>query len=115
MRRRFKSEKGEAAAETLVSIFIAALSVGVLFFAVMISSGTEREEAGGPAFYDALTAAELQQSPTGEARVNIKSGSGGGSMGFDVELYGQDGVYSYVKQDGSGAREAPGNGGGGAP
>jgi len=115
MRRCFKSEKGEAAAETLASIFIAALSVGVLIFAVMISSGTDREEAGDPAFYEALTAAELQQSPAGNARVNIKSGSGGGSMGFDIELYGQDGVYSYVKQDGSEGQEAPENEGGGTP
>jgi len=115
MRRSFKSEKGEAAFETLASIFIAALSVGVLFFAVMISAGTDREEDGGPGFYDALTAAELQQSSAGEARVNIKSGSGGGSMGFDIELYGQDGVYSYVKQDGSGEQETSENEGGGAP
>lgn len=113
--RQFKSEKGEAAAETLASIFIAVLSVGVLLFAVMISSGTDREETGGPDFYEALTAAELQQSPAGEARVNIKSGSGGGSMGIDVELYGQDGVYSYVKQNGSGGQGAPANGGGDTP
>jgi len=115
MRRSFKSEKGEAAAETLASIFIAVLSVGVLFFAVMISSGTDREEAGDSGFYDALTAAELQQSPAGEARVNIKSGSGGGSMGFDIELYGQNGVYSYVKQNGSGGQAASENEGGGTP
>ncbi len=115
MSQSFKSEQGEAAAETLASIFIAVLSVGVLLFAVMISSGTDSEEAGSPEFYDALTAAELQQSPAGEARVNIESGSGGGSMGFDVELYGRDGVYSYVRQNGSGEQEAPANGGGDTP
>lgn len=114
MRRSIKTEKGEAAAETLASIFIAALSVGVLLFAVMVSSGTGKEETGGPDFYDALTAAELQQSSAGYARVNIRSGSGGGSMVLDVELYGQDGVYSYARQN-TGGQEAPETEGGGIP
>ena len=113
MRNKWKDTRGETLVEVLASILIGALSVALLFSAVMASSNMDRTaEKTDDEFYASLNKAEGQTEPAdssvvpGGAQVTVKNKDLTGDAKLNVTFYGGEGAIAYALSPGS-----PGGGG----
>ena len=98
MGKKLKDARGETLIETLASILIGALSVALLFAAVMASVHMGRTtKAVDEAFYENFSKAE-QQSGSGESVPNNKITVRNGTITeqIPVTFYGGGSVWSYA-------------------
>lgn len=95
MREKLRDSRGETLVEVLASVLICALSVTLLFGAVMASSNIDlkAQEADGE-YYDALTKAERQKDTdkhaSSGAAVTVTSKDAGGTLLNSVEIKADD-------------------------
>lgn len=102
MKRKLKNAQGETLIEVLASILIGALSVALLFTAVMASINMDRTAQKTDGSYnEVLNAAEEQGTvidssiiPPG-TQVSVKNTAGGVEQKITVNFYGGDGALSY--------------------
>lgn len=101
MKRKWRDARGETLVEVLASILIAALSVALLFSAVLASARMDRSaEQTDDAFQASLRAAEEQAAPSivsDDAKVTVK-GKDPFAMetAVPVNFYGGNGAISYA-------------------
>lgn len=108
MKRKLKNTRGETLVEALASILIGALSVALLFTAVMASVNMDRTaKKADEDFNAALGMAEMQEPgteingsaivPSG-ARVTVENTDPSitGTANPEVNFYGGDGAISYA-------------------
>lgn len=116
-RRKLRDNRGETLVETLASIVIASLSVALLFSGISAAVNIDRRaQELDRLHYAALTAAETRSPYTppdgGPADSDANAGtrdleiSNSDNMtfhyGLDVALYGGEGLYAFVYDDGTG-------------
>lgn len=100
--KKLRDDRGETLVEVLASILIASVSVALLFGCVMASSGMDRRarELDGK-HYEALTAAEKQETKLNDGTVHIKQvvtdGGHAEEGDISVHIYGGEGIYSYKR------------------
>lgn len=102
MKRKLKSTQGETLVEVLAAILIGALSVALLFSAVMASVNMDRTARETDSKYkQVLDAAEGQTTefvplvpPAADRKVTVANGSSEAKV--DVTFYGGDGALSYA-------------------
>lgn len=101
MRRKWKDNRGETLVEVMASILVGALSVALLFSAVMASVKMDKRAKEADAeFRKSLNKAEKQEpavniiTPRADARVKVKNGSGP-EVKLTVEFYGDEQLLSY--------------------
>lgn len=98
LKRKLHSQKGETLIELLVSILIAALSVGMLMTGVTVSSRLNRAAQERDAvFYQLLTKAESRQDPiaAGPVSPDVRIQERGTAFTVSVQLYGDEQLCSY--------------------
>lgn len=97
MRRKLRSSRGETLIEVLCATLVAVLSIALLFGGITASAsldlGARRSDA---AHYAALTQAESQAAPAGEAQLKVQNIPLGKEQTVTVCLYGGEGMYSYA-------------------
>ena len=104
LKHRLRSQKGETLMELLVSILIAALSVGMLMTGVTVSSRLNRTaQEQDSVFYQLLTKAEARKEPitAGPVSPGVRIQEGGRSFTVPVQLYGDEKLCSYGAAEGS--------------
>lgn len=99
MKRKLNNARGETVVEVLASVLIAALSVALLFGAVMASGSMDLgAQKTDEAFYAGLSNAQEQTgAPAASKKVTI-SDEDPGTLDVDmtVNFYGGGGVLSYA-------------------
>ena len=95
MRRKLRSSRGETLIEVLCATLVAVLSIALLFGGITacLDLGARRSDA---AHYAALTQAESQAAPAGEAQLKVQNIPLGKEQTVTVRLYGGEGMYSYA-------------------
>lgn len=97
MRRKLRSSRGETLVEVLCATLVAMLAIALLFGGITASAsidlGARRSDA---AHYAALTQAENQATPAGEAQLKVQNIPLGKEQTVTVRLYGGEGMYSYA-------------------
>lgn len=102
MKRKLKSNRGETLVEVLASILIGALSVALLFTAVMASVNMDRTAKETDSKYkEVLAAAEgrtAEFDPFAPAATDktVKVANGSSVANVPVTFYGGDGALSYA-------------------
>lgn len=96
MVRKLKDSRGETVVEVLASVLIAALSVALLFSAVMASSSMDRSAQKTDAeFYAGLNNAQTHNgTPVTGKKVTVNGN--GKDKEIPVSFYGGGGVLSYA-------------------
>ena len=98
LKHKLRSQKGETLIELLVSILIAALSVGMLMTGVTVSSRlNQAAQERDAVFYQLLTNAESRHDPITTVSVSpgVRIQEGGRSFTVPVRLYGDEKLCSY--------------------
>ncbi len=100
MRRKWKDARGETLIEVLAAILIGALSVTLLFGAVMASGNLDQDaKAADEALNKALELAEKQDTPVADAAIvptaEVTVANDSGSVPLLVKFYGGEGALSY--------------------
>ena len=100
--KKLRNSRGETLIEVLASILIAALSVALLFGCVVASSNISTQaKAADSGYYEGFIKAEKQVTPTSPATAaptGVVTVEGDlGSACPTVEIYGDNGVYSYKR------------------
>lgn len=119
MRQKLKNSRGETLVEVLVSTLICALSVALLFSAVLASRHMdETAQETDAKYYQALTKAERQLkdsedrfSPASAVTVTVALKDPGAAAtakddfisDTDVTFYGTNQLLSYAKKTGGGS------------
>ena len=103
MKKTLRNNRGETLIEVLASILVATLSVALLFTCVMASSQMERSvQKKDAAHYDALTAAEAQETSVVDGTVSIarvdSSDSVVATAAPSVDIYGGEEMFSYKRK-----------------
>lgn len=113
MKRKWRDARGETLVEVLASILIAALSVALLFSAVVASARMDRnaEQTDGT-FHASLRAAEEQVTPSivfGAAKVTVESNDPSVMTTAEpsVIFYGGNGAISYALKSAAEGGEMP--------
>ena len=100
MKRKLKNNRGETVVEVLASILIAALSVALLFGAVMASVNMDLSaQKTDQDLYEGLNTAQIQEgtSSSGTVKISGKNSAGiASSADVSVNFYGSGGVLSYA-------------------
>ncbi len=108
MMRKWKDGRGETLIEVLAAILIGALSVTLLFGAIMASTTMDRQAQDmDKNYYEVLSKAERQGSgdelftpetmPGTPPVVTVKDADGGAEVKIEkVTFYGGEGAISYV-------------------
>lgn len=102
MRKRLQDNRGETLVEVLASILIGALSVSLLFGAILVSSRMDRSaEQTDETFHASLRAAEDQTVPlTDPTMVTVKNEALSDltkqEKDVSVNFYGGKGALSYA-------------------
>ena len=95
MKRKLKNNRGETVVEVLASILIAALSVALLFGAVMASVNMDLSaQETDQKLYAGLNTAQVQKDTSSSGTVTISGNSF--SKNVSVNFYGSGGVLSYA-------------------
>ena len=100
MKRKWKDNRGETLVEVLAAVLIGALSVALLFTAVMASVNMDRSaQKTDEDFNTVLNDAENQSAPAATgvpdgAKVTVQGN--GATATPSVNFYGGDGVWSYA-------------------
>ena len=98
--KKLRNSRGETLIEVLASILIAALSVALLFGCVMASSNISTQaRAADSGYYEGFIKAEKQATPILPAPTGVVTVKGDSeSLATPtVEIYGDNGVYSYKR------------------
>ena len=97
MRRKLRSSRGETLVEVLCATLVAMLAIALLFGGITASAsidlGARQSDA---AHYAALTQAENQATPAGEAQLKVQNIPLGKEQTVTVRLCGGEGMYSYA-------------------
>lgn len=103
MKKKLKEVRGELLIEVLVAILIGALSVSMLFGAVMVSARMEKTaREKDELFYERLDKAEARDTAsalsTGSVTIELKKTDGtvDSSTDVPVNFYGGEGALSYA-------------------
>lgn len=101
LKRKLRCQRGETLVEVLASILIASLSVAMLLGGVAVSFNLGRQaDTADKYFYETLTAAESRQTPVLDGSVELTEG--GTSIRIPIQVYGDEGLYSYAFQPADG-------------
>ncbi len=102
LKTKLRSQRGETLVEVLASILIASLSVAMLIGGVAVSANLGRQaDTTDKYFYQTLTAAEKRQTPVTDGFAQLTEG--GTSIEIPVQIYGDEGLYSYARVAAGGA------------
>lgn len=95
LNKKLRSQRGETLVEVLAAILIASLSVAMLLGGVAVSANLGRQaDTADKYFYETLTAAENRQTPVASSFVELTQG--GTSIHIPVQVFGDEGLYSYA-------------------
>lgn len=100
LRPKLTAENGETLVELMASILIGTLAIALLFGSVMAAGNIDlRTKQSDAEHYDALTAAERQQTAlalTPPPQVQISNPGNSMIKKLDIDVYGDEGMYSYA-------------------
>ena len=97
--KKLRNQQGETLVEVLAAILIAALSVALLFSCIAASSKMDKMTRNADkVYYNAFSDAEEQKNPLPDtAKIKVENGTK--NTEISVNLYGDDGLYSYKKEE----------------
>ena len=99
LKQKWKSQSGETLTEALCALLIVVLSSAVMATmiatAVHLNAGADQRDQ---ALYSELTAAEVQNSPTGTGSVTVTSPDHFFTNHYQVSYYGSDGQLTSYRE-----------------
>ncbi len=99
--RKLKNNKGETIVELLAAILISSLAVGLLFSCAIASININKvAKENDEKFTQVLNKVETRSEPKTGKTIEIKEGTI--STTINVNLYGEDEIYSYSKVESGG-------------